>query len=261
MSGRKILLLLTLLSLGLYAFYPAASARPDANAKTVIQYLTKINTDGSAEFYFIFKINKARIQEYRASGFSISALCQTNNGDYTYSQEQHGEDIWCTFTSHFENLKELENQLQLDFSENQMTPSSTSRLTINRLEINDGAFYLDLSWSNFPCRLVDGSLEGCEWSVQMPGKVGNNNASRIEGTTLTWDMSTAAAPHTFMAQSGVGNSFLGMDSNLAVIGGIVLLGCCCVLLPITAGVGFFLIRRKSVSGKAEVVADAGIPNS
>ena len=261
MSGKKILLLLMLLSLGLFAFCPSASSRPDSNAKTVFQYLTVVNKDGLAEFHFILKINQARIQEYRNSGFSESKLCQesiTNTNAYT--QEPHGEEIWCTFTYHFDNLKELEKQLPHDFDQNQITSSSISGLTINRLEIKDGTFTLDLSWSNFPCRLAEGSLDVCEWSVQMPGKVGNNNASRVEGTTLTWDMSTAASPHHFTAQSGVGNSLLGIDPTLAAISVFALLGCCCILLLAAGGVGFFLLRRKNASAKAAVVANPRIPN-
>jgi hypothetical protein len=240
MNGKKILSLFMLLSLMLSAFRPPEQPRPDPNAKILFEFLTIINSDGSAEFKYILKISQAEIKELRGtSGFSETKICQNltdqlegNIGVFT--QEPHGDTIWCVMSKNFDDLDALQTQLKDDFP----------RLSIRRLEIKSGTFYLDLSWSKFPCTTTDSSLFSCEWAVDMPGKAGDNNATRVEGTTLTWDMSVSSAPYHFTAQSAVGSGFLGMDPTVIAVLMFLMCGCCLVVILIGGGIAAYLILRK-----------------
>ena len=236
MHGKKILSLFLLLPLVLSAFRPPEQPRPDPNAKIILQFLTAIQSDGSSEFQLVVKISKAQIQTLStASGYSESTIChnmtsqlQNNIGGFT--QKQHGEDIWCTASKNFDNLDALKKGLADDFN----------RLTVRRLEIQSGTFYLDLYWNGFPCTTPDATQFSCEWAVQMPGTVGANNATRVEGTTAIWDMSVSATPFNFTAQSALSG---GWTTAIAIVV-FLLCGCCMVILLIGGGIAAYLILRR-----------------
>jgi hypothetical protein len=158
------------------------------------------------------------------------AFQEVENSVIQFKQEQHGEDIWCTDPKNFDDLQALEAQMKDDFD----------YLTIRRLEIQGGTFYYDISWTTFPCSTNDSSVLACEWAVQMPGKVGANNATKADGTTLAWDMSNAATSYHCTAQSEIGG---GSTTVLAVLAFLARL-CCLAVLLIGGGIVVYLILRK-----------------
>ncbi len=175
--------------------------------------------------------------------FSTSTLCndafqQVENSVVQFQQEQHGDEIWCSYTKKYDDLQALEAQMKDDFA----------HLTIRRMEITNGTFYYDISWTTFPCSTSDTSLLTCEWAVQMPGKVGANNATKVDGPTLTWDMTNAATPYHFTAQSSVGS---GSSSTVIIILTVLLCLCCLVILLIGGGIAAYLILRKRNAAPAE----------
>jgi len=251
MTGKKILSLILLLSLGLLAFRPPTQPRLDTTPKLVIQWLTVVHGNGSAEIQNILKISQSMVQTLKTlPNFSESTLCndafqQFENSVVQFKQEQHGEDIWCTYTKNFDDLQALETQMTDDLG----------HLTIRRLEITGGTFYYDISWSTFPCATNDTSVLTCEWAVQMPGKVGANNATTVEGTTLTWDMSNAATPYHFTAQSATG----GSDSTVWIVLGVMTCLCCLAIILIGGGIAAYLILRKR-KAPAAAPAETGSTN-
>jgi hypothetical protein len=74
----------------------------------------------------------------------------------------------------------------------------------------------------------------------MPGKLGDNNATKVDGTTLTWDMSSSATPYHFTAQSATG----GSDSTVWIFVAVLLCGCCLVIVVIGGGIAAYFILRK-----------------
>jgi hypothetical protein len=237
MNGKKILSLFMLLSLALSAFRPPMQPRLDSNPKIVVQWLTIIHADGSSEYNYILKINSESLQLLRStSSFSESTLCHDvfqsmENTVITFQQEQHGEAIWCTYKKRLDDLPALEAQWKDDFD----------HLTVRRLEIKGGTFTSDISWTAFPCSSPDTSTLACEWSIQMPGKIGDNNATRVEGTTLTWDMSASGTPYHFTAQSAIG----GSTSNLWIVLAVLMCGCCLVIVVIGGAIAaYFILRNK-----------------
>jgi hypothetical protein len=132
------------------------------------------------------------------------------------------------------------------------------------LEIKGGTFYLDISWTSFPCATNDASTLTCEWAVQMPGKVGSNNATKVESTTLTWDISSASTPYHFTAQSTVGSGFLGMDSTTIAVLAFLMCLCCLVILLVGGGIAAYFIMRRRKAAQAPskptaVTVPAGAP--
>ena len=236
MKEKRLLSLFLLIALGLTAFRPPAQPRIQTTPKMVVQWLTIVHADGSAETQNILKISSALVQTLKSlPNFTESTLCNdafqsVENSVVQFQQAQHGDEIWCTYTKPYDDLQALEAQMKDDFT----------HLTIRRLEIQGGTFYYDISWTTFPCSTRDPSLITCEWAVQMPGKVGNNNATKADGTTLTWDMTSAATPYHFTAQSDVGGGSTTVVAVLAVLGCL----CCLVILLIGGGIAVYLILRK-----------------
>jgi hypothetical protein len=254
MNGKKIFSIFMLLSLGLSAFRTPQPTRPAAGAKVVVQWLTVVHGDGSSDYEYILKISAESLQLLRSSGsFNESTLCDdafknVENSVIKFVQEPHGADIWCVYTKKLDDLPALEAQWKDDFD----------HLTIRRLDIKGGTFTADLSWTSFPCSTPDTSVLTCEWSLQMPGKVGDNNATHVDGTTLTWDMSSSSTPYHFTAQSAAG----GSSSTMWII--LVVLTCCCCLVVVLAGGGiaaYFIMRKRNTAPAVPAAAAASGPVS
>jgi hypothetical protein len=235
MKGKNIFAWLILTALALCAFGTPPVPRPDADAKVIFQFLTVVHEDGSAEFQYIIKFSKEQIEEnLSGNGYSEDELCskttsgiQGNLGGFT--QEKHGEEIWCTYSVEMDNLQGLSKHLEDGFT-----------LDVQRLEIAEDTFYLDLSWTRFPCTTNDPSKFTCEWTVEAPGKVGENNATRVDGNTLTWDMMLPSTPNRFTAQSQLG----GFDPTALIVVGALMCGCCLVTMLIACGAAVFFYFRK-----------------
>jgi hypothetical protein len=254
MNGKRSFLLLVLTALVLSAFGRPPAPRPDSDARVILQYLTVVKADGSAEFHFIFKYSQEQLKEILDAGqVSEDEICektfsQTGDAAFSFTQEQHGEEIWCTNVTNLDTLEDLSDKLKDDFNS----------LTVNRLEIKDGKFYLDLSWSEFPCTTPDPSQFTCEWAVEAPGKVGNNNATRVEGNTITWDLSVSGTPRRFKAESATGGGF---DPTLAIVLVLLSCGCCTVLLLVAGIILFFILRKRKQSSDTPTATETPPPVS
>jgi hypothetical protein len=246
MNGKRTIPGLVFALLFLSAFSRPPAPRRDSDAKMILQYLTVVKTDGSAEFQFIFKYSAEQLKEILDAGqISEHEICektfsQTGDAAFSVTQERHGGEIWCTTVTKLPTLSDLSDNLRDEFDS----------LTVRRLEFRNGNFYLDLSWSEFPCTTPDPSRFTCEWTVQAPGMIGKNNATRVEGNSLTWDMSASDTPHNFQAQS--------TDLHPWIVLLVLICGCCTVLLLTGAGAAVFLILRKRKK-PSDAQAHAGDP--
>jgi hypothetical protein len=244
MNGKRISVFFMLSTAWLFAFGRAPAARSEVNPKVVFQFLTIVHEDGSAEFESILKFSREQIEENLKKGtYSEDAFCENSTSEIerffgSFNQEKHGEDIWCSYSTEVDNLQGLSNALEDDFS-----------LTVQRLEIEDETFYLDLSWKTFPCTITNPADFTCEWSVEAPGEIGDNNATRVEGRTLTWDFSEKNISRRFTAESKVG----GIDPAVWIVLGILSCGCCTLILLVAGGTAafFFLRRKKKASADSD----------
>jgi hypothetical protein len=254
MNGKKILSLGLLFSLLVSAFRPLPQPRLASSPKITVQWLTVFHGNGSSEYKYVIKISAESLQLLRSSGtFNESTLCDDafkslENSVIKFVQEPHGADIWCTYTKNLDDLAALEAQWKDDFD----------HLTIRRLEIKGGTLYTDISWTTFPCSSPDSSVMTCEWSLQMPGKIGDNNATRVDGATLTWDMSSSSTPYHFTAQSAAGEA----SSTTWIILAVLMCCCCLVVLLVGGGIAAYFITRNRKAAPAPPAADtAPVPNA
>jgi hypothetical protein len=247
MNAKRFFAWLLPAALALCAFGRPPAPRPDSNPDVLFQFLTVVNADGSAEFHYNLKYSKAQVQKNMdRAEYPEDQMCAKTTADLEasigeFKQEKHGDEVWCTYAMTFDNLQGLNNHLEDDFS-----------VRVGRQEIRDGKYYLDLSWSRFPCTTNDPAQFSCEWAVRAPGAVSSSNATRVEGNTLLWDMSAPGAVYHFTAETGVG----GFDPTVLILIMILLCGCCGTLLLIAAGVGVFLYLRRRNATAVPAAADS-----
>jgi hypothetical protein len=248
MNGKRPLIWAVLAAAALCAFGEPPAARPVSEAQIVFQFLTVVHEDGSAEFNTIVKFSPSGIEEaMKDADYPEDELCAHATEDIessfgTFDQHQRGEEIWCTYSTGMDNLQGLANHFEDEFAVN-----------VRTLAIEDDAFSLDLSWTRFPCTTNNPSKFGCEFSVEAPGEVGDNNATEVSGRTLTWDLGASGTPMRFTAESKVG----GFDPTILILAGILTCCCCMVILLIGgAGLFFYLRRRKQASAEAELASPA-----
>jgi hypothetical protein len=104
MNGKKIFSLFILFSLALSAFRFPEAPRPASTPKIIVQWLAIVHGDGSSQYEYILKISADSLQQLRNnSTFSESTVCHDafasmENSVIKFQQEQHGSDIWCTYS-------------------------------------------------------------------------------------------------------------------------------------------------------------------
>jgi hypothetical protein len=242
MNGKRYPYWLGLAPLVFLASVNPPAVRPVPEAQMVFRYRTAIHEDGSAEFGVVVTFSKTGIAEIlKDADYSEDRICaEVTKGIESslgaFNQEKHGEEIWCTYSIGMDNLQGLRNHLEDEFMVN-----------VRALEIADDTFTLDLSWTRFPCTTSDPAKFGCEWSVEAPGNVGDNNATQVNGRILTWDLAAHDTPMRFTAESGVG----GFDPTIVILMVIFSCGCCLTILLIGGGIGVYFYLRKRNQDSAD----------
>ncbi len=134
-------------------------------------------------------------------------------GIHLTKQEQRGDETWCVAAAPFASIDDL-----------QKVYADMSGVTVQQLDIKDGKFTYDVS--------LDLSQEGTSpapvqatWQLTVPGAVGTNNADKVDGSTLTWNL-TPGKSVEIKAESGLGGLSLPFSVPrwlYAVVGGCLCL--------------------------------------
>ena len=222
------------------------------------QFSTVIESDGSGEFSIEMEFTEDDFALMGAvsgeelldqAGGDSDALCGemgSDLGDFPSGarveyQEKDGGFV-CKFFMPFSDLDEL-NQIYEDMD-----------IDVNRLEIVDGNLEydvaMDMAGSESDFDIGFGLIE-IGWSLTVPGTVGDNNATNVDGRTLTWEMDGGGVQRFEAESSKAGSlSFLTDSSSLVWLLGFGLL-CLCGLVLVGGGVGFYFYNKK----KKEAVID------
>jgi hypothetical protein len=205
-------------------------------AGCTVEYHTSFQEDGSGQMAMAIGYTAQEASDLaELSGGDTANLCQElwaeSSSDLppnaTIREEQRGDETYCLVEFSFANLDELRSIYE------------EQDVTVDRLEIVDDRFYYDVSVDMTGTEGL-GFAMNMTWVVTMPGSMGENNASEVNGRTLTWNLAMGQV-NTLQAESSLGNS----NWVWWVAGG---LGCLCLLVLVIAaiaGLALYLRKKKS----------------
>lgn len=192
---------------------------------------TDVKADGSGELrtavVFTAKEKEDFQQKPENQGKGICDGIQNGvPANAKFVEEIRDGETYCTTERPFASLDELRNFY-----------AGMNQVTVNTLKLEMGKFTLDVEVD-----LTDndngGGLEN-EWNLTLPGGIGENNADRVNGQTLTWVVSPGEKVQLH-AESMVGTTAPPQDTSgirIMIAIGLVLLALIAVLLIL------LLVRR------------------
>jgi hypothetical protein len=158
-----------------------------------------------------------------------------------FEEEMRGEDTWCVAKESFENLDELRALYE-----------EMGFVQIRELTLREGLLVYDLEVD------AQGSGEatapaGMTWILELPGKVGSQNANSVEGKRLTWTLESGTVSE-LQASSDLSALSLPFDlggSAAWIIAGVSCLCCGGVLVVVVVVVVLLLKRKGRGSGSSK----------
>lgn len=215
---------------------------------------TNVGKDGSGSVATSIGMTPAELQSLSslsASGENFCDSIQASNGlppQVTIHQEQRGDETWCVATQPFKDLDGLRSVY-----------GELGNVQINELTLNDGRLVYDVvvDMTDMTTEGIDPSLLNTvqldfEWSLTVPGSVGQNNADQVNGQTLTWKLTPGKT-----AQLHAESNYSTLPSVVPQIAGgsvhlpnwlvpvVIGLLCLDVIIVIVAAVVIFdIVRRR-----------------
>ena len=224
---------------------------------------TKVNADGSGEMGAVFKFTKDEATALEGMGAgSADTLCTSmsssgttglSSEDMTFTQETHGNEIWCVASKAFASLDEL--------------GQGDQTLKVNTAEIKNDKFTLDADFdmgqdfdaSSLSMVTASGYKIIMFYEIVAPGtidkaktegfdKVNGNTARMTIIDTANNLMPTSGAIHVHLESKlkggGGGESVVNKKVGGVPVWGIVVAVCCCLLLVVIVVVVLFFVLRK-----------------
>jgi hypothetical protein len=202
-----------------------------------------INADGSGSLGMTYKLTAEDLKSLEGMGVTKDTICtqMESDNEFTFTQETHGDEIWCVATKPVADLITLKGEMGGD------------GFTVNQLDISSGKFTFDadadMSQQGQDTSGFDLSMLQITYSMTAPGKVTNHNGDSITGNTVTWKLPLGATKNLHL-ESKVGSSgsfdFGGMGGGgnvpYLVIG--LLTCCCCLVVIIVIVVVMVLVMRR-----------------
>ena len=202
---------------------------------------TTVNANGAGALAYEIGLSKTDADTLSGLGQTPDQFCDSLNtqsdlpAGATITRERRGADYYCIISTPFASLAALRRAY-----------AGTKGITVNELQIADGKFIYDVTVDGASAASDAGQFGGFQpsvnWQVTVPGTVGNNNADKVDGRTLTWDISTAGARNIHVESTAGGLSLPG--GSLGALAA-VLCGClfCVGMLAAGGGGVFWFIRR------------------
>jgi hypothetical protein len=150
-----------------------------------------------------------------------------------FEEEKRGEDTWCVAVSSFEDIDELARLYE-----------EMGFVKIRELALAQGelVYDLEIDTQGSEGATMPGNLT---WVLELPGKVGGQNADTVEGKRLTWTLESGKVTEV-QASSDLLAPTLPFDlggSEAWIIAGVSCV-CCGGVLLLVAVVVVLLLRRK-----------------
>ena len=187
---------------------------------------TDVKNDGSGEMQTGIGFTSDEVKTLEGMGASSTDLCSfadQQSGQLppgtTVKQEQRGDETWCVATVPFADLSALESAY-----------SDMQSITVNQLDLTDDKFVYDITIDMSGGDQVT-SLVGLTWTLSVPGRVGNNNADSVKGSTLTWNLKPGGS-QTLHAESDLNAGLFAGSNWVYILCGT--LACCLCLITLAA---------------------------
>lgn len=202
--------------------------------------ITSIKSDGSGLYSQEIGFTADEISSLSSMG-SETSICDSTKSDMSsmpantvMREEVRGDETWCVFEASFSSLDELKSIY------------GSSDIVINDISLVDNNINydvtLDMTGGDFGSAL---SMLNMKWIVEMPGKVSNHNADEVDGSTLTWNLTTGDEINIHAESKNGGLSSFSSEYLLIGIG----LLCLCILILVIIAVVIFLVVRKNKAKK------------
>jgi len=204
---------------------------------------TTVKDTGAGTLAYEIGLDKTDLQTLSGLGETPEQFCDSLNSEGGLPQgsriekEQRGDTYYCIVTSPFTSLESLRNSY------------GTKGVTIHQMELVDGKFVYDLTINGAALISGDGSQFSnfqptLNWQVTAPGTVGDNNADKVDGNTLTWVINTNGPQNIHVESTASAGGLPGgnLGTIIAAVCGCLL----CLLVLGAAGGGFYwwMGRRK-----------------
>jgi len=215
-----------------------------------VNFITDIKSDGSGNYTqeIGFQGDEATVGGLSAADadFCAKEAKDLPPNTTTRKETRNENETWCIYETPFTSIDDLK------------TIYGTTDTRINEISLVDGKLTYDISLD------LSGDTGSSDapitaeiyWSLTLPGRVVENNATEQNGNTLKWKL-VPGTVNGIRAVSEPGS--LGGGAVLwYVLGGGAFLCLCCFLPLLIAGAAFFFLRRK----KSAAVVDepAAQPN-
>jgi hypothetical protein len=202
-----------------------------------VNFFTDLKSDGSGTYTqeIGFEGDEAAMSDVSADD---EAFCDKEAKDMppnttTRKETRDETETWCIYETEFKSLDDLK------------TIYSMTDTRINELSLVDGKLTYDISFDLSADASSSDTPLATEvyWSVTLPGRIVENNATEQKNNTLKWRLIPGVV-NNIRAVSEPGGLNLGGGALWYVLGGGAFLCLCCFLPLVLAGGAFFLIRRK-----------------
>jgi hypothetical protein len=211
-----------------------------------INFITEFNNDGSGSYTQEIGLSDDQLASF---GMSSDEFCDEMaedmpDGMSMRKETRNEKETWCIFKSQFASIDALKELY------------SETDTRINQIAIVDDKLIYDvvLDMSDDDAGAM-GITINASWTVKMPGKVIEHNATEQNGNTLTWKLAVGRE-NDIRAVSEIGSGLsidLGGNWITNIVGGVLFLCLCCFVPLVIAGVAFFLIRKKKAAVSSEPV--------
>lgn len=208
-----------------------------------IDITVMVNPDGSGSMGMTYKMTAEDLESLEGMGMAKETICSQmeEDGEFTFTQETHGDEIWCVATKPVATLDALKTEMGGD------------GFTINKLEISGDKFTFDADADMSNQEGTEGfdlAMLKITYSLTAPGKVTSHNGDSISGNTVTWELPLGSSKNLHIESqvgesSGLDFGSLGSsDGNVPYILGALLTCCCCLIVIVIIVVVVVLVMRR-----------------
>ncbi len=154
-----------------------------------VNYEVTLNKDGTADIAYVYGIEKSALQQLGSTAEGLTEEMKQNAEESEYEIEAYSDDTMEGFRAkkHIENLSDI--SLAEAFGEEYVTDSEENQFKIDK----EGLKTVYSQNANIDLSSMDdntSSMVKMKYTVKLPTKVGDNNASEVsnDGKTLTWNL-------------------------------------------------------------------------